>query len=438
MSSPHLDDAAAEVDHRSLAQRLDLLHFQDEAPGMVFWHPRGMTLYRLLEEAARRQARAEGYAEVKTPQILRRPIWEQSGHWRHFADGMFRVDIHPDGVGGGGPGALEAAIKPVSCPGHVQLVARRPPSYRELPLRLSELGLCHRDEPSGTLHGLLRLRQFTQDDGHIFCAEADVQAEVLRFCRKIPAFYRAFGFDDVQVALSLRPAERAGEDALWDRAEAALEGALRALGQPFAIQPGAGAFYGPKVEYALPDAQGRPWQVGTIQLDLVMPGRFDLRYMAADGSRPHPAMLHRAIYGSLERFLGLLLERHRGALPGWLAPVQVAVLPVGPEQASAAAALAGKLAQAGLRAVVEAGESLGKRIALAHAQGIPHQVIIGAREALAGSATIRAAGEQRTLAGPAAIEALAALCAWPAFGEEEGDGGGDGDGDGDGEREGGG
>ncbi|HEY0991618.1 MAG TPA: aminoacyl--tRNA ligase-related protein, partial [Kofleriaceae bacterium] len=273
-------------DHRALITRLDLCHFQDEAPGMVFWHPRGWTLYRLLEDAAREQVRSGGYREVRTPQVLRRAVWERSGHWGKFHDAMFAI----------GEGADEAALKPVSCPGHIQLVKRLAPSWRDLPLRIAEFGQCHRDEASGTLHGLMRLRQFTQDDGHIFCTGEQVAAEVERFCRELPAFYRRFGFDDVSIALSLRPDNHLGEPAWWDRAERELGEVVAGLGVPYVVQPGAGAIYGPKVEFVLRDRRDRPWQCGTIQLDFVMPQRFDVRYVDAGGERRHAVMLHRALF----------------------------------------------------------------------------------------------------------------------------------------------
>jgi threonyl-tRNA synthetase len=392
-------------DHRSLAQRLDLWHFQEEAPGMVFWHARGFLLYRLLEEAVRQVTAAQGYAEVRTPQILRRPVWEASGHWRHFAEGMFHVEDQ----------AVPAAVKPVSCPGHLCLVQQRTPSYRELPLRFAELGLVHRDEPSGTLHGLMRLRQFTQDDGHIICAEDQAEAEALRFCQALPAFYRAFGFDQLSLALSTRPADRAGDDADWDRAEAVLESVLRRLGGPYQIQPGAGAFYGPKIEYALGDRLGRQWQCGTIQFDVAMPGRFDLQFVDASGQRRRPVMLHRALYGSLERFLAVLLEHHARALPPWLAPVQVAVLPLSDDQAPAAQALVGRLRAAGLRAQIDGDGTLSRRIAQAHAQAVPHQAVLGPREAAAASVTLRARDGQSTLPLEQAVARLAESCALPAF-----------------------
>ena len=388
-------------DHRALAARLDLLHFQDDAPGMVFWHPRGLTLYRLLEDEARRQVEAGGYREVRTPQLLRAPIWQASGHWEHFRANMF--------VLGDGPDA--AALKPVSCPGHVQLVKRMAPSYRDLPLRLAEMGVVHRDEQGGALHGLFRLRQFTQDDGHVFCADEQIADEVARFCRDLPALYRRFGFDDIHVALSTRPAERAGDDAWWDRAEAALEAAARAAG-PVEIVPGGGAFYGPKLEFVLRDRRGRPWQCGTIQLDLVLPRRFDLRYVDAGGERRFPAILHRALFGSIERFLGVLLEHHGAQLPAWLAPEQVAVVAIGAEPATWAAEVHARLRAAGVRARLDAGgDTLARRIAVAHHDGVPVVAIVGNREAAAGAVTLRVGAEQRTLDLDAAVADVVARCA---------------------------
>jgi threonyl-tRNA synthetase len=400
------------LDHRNLGSKLDLFHFQDEAPGMVFWHPRGFALYRLLEEAARRAVDAAGYREVRTPQVLRRAIWEASGHWQHFRDGMFRLE--GEGVRQG----AEAALKPVSCPGHVQIARRAAPSFRDLPMRLAEFGLVHRDEPSGTLHGLLRLRQFTQDDGHVFCSEAQAEDEVERFCRSVAPFYRAFGFERLSVVLSLRPDDRAGDDALWDHAEAALAAVVGRLGVPHEVQPKGGAFYGPKLEFVLHDRLGRAWQCGTIQFDLVMPRRFDLRYVDSGGERRHVVMLHRALFGSLERFLGMLLEHHGGALPAWLAPEQIAVLPVAPEHAAWGEQVGARLRAAGLRAkVVAPSESLGRRIAASHEGAIPFAAIVGAREVAAGGLTLRArggGGAQRALALEEAVAELAAQCAAPS------------------------
>jgi threonyl-tRNA synthetase len=395
-----------DFDHRALGGRLDLFHFQEEAPGMVFWHPRGFHLYRLLEAAARRAIERGGYREVRTPQVLRRPIWEASGHWLHFREGMFRFE---------GDDVAEAALKPVSCPGHVEIARRASLSYRDLPMRLAEFGLVHRDEPSGTLHGLLRLRQFTQDDGHVFCSEAQAEDEVDRFCRSVAPFYAAFGFEAPSVVLSLRPDDRAGDDALWERAESALARVVARLGLAHQVQPKGGAFYGPKLEFVLRDRFGRDWQCGTIQFDLVMPRRFDLRYVDAGGERRHVVMLHRALFGSLERFMGMLLEHHAGALPSWLAPEQVAVLPIAPEHAAYAGDAVRALAERGLRAsVVAPDESLAKRIAQAHMNGIPWVSVVGAREVVSRALALRErSGAQRSLALADAIDALAQACAIP-------------------------
>ena len=385
-------------DHRALISRLDLCHFQDEAPAMAFWHPRGWTLYRLLEDAVRAQVAAAGYREVRTPQILRRPVWERSGHWGKFHDAMFAF----------GEAGDEAALKPVSCPGHIQLVRRMAPSWRDLPLRFAELGLVHRDEASGTLHGLLRLRQFTQDDGHIFCTADQVAGEVERFCRDLPAFYRRFGFDDVSVALSLRPDNRLGDDAWWDRAERELADVVSRLGLPYAVHAGEGAIYGPKLEFGLRDRRGRLWQCGTIQLDFVMPQRFDVRYVDADGERRHAVMLHRALFGSIERFLGILLEHHGAALPAWLAPEQVAVVPVSAHQRARAAEVCAALAAAGLRSRLDAADAtLSRRIAVAHHDGVPFVAVVGDREVTAGTLSVRAADGSWTAPVAAAIAELA-------------------------------
>lgn len=371
---------------------------------MVFWHPRGLVLYRLLEEASRRHLAGEAYREVRTPQLLRRGVWECSGHWGKFHDHMFAC----------GEGAEEAALKPVSCPGHIQLVKKMAPSWRDLPLRLSELGLCHRDESSGTLHGLMRLRQFTQDDGHIFCSEEQVAGEVARFCRALPEFYRRFGFEEIGVALSLRPENRLGEDAAWDKAEAILEQVARVLGLPLQIQPGAGAIYGPKLEFLLRDQRGRVWQCGTIQLDFVMPQRFDVRFADKDGERRHVVMLHRALYGSLERFLGLILEHHGASLPPWLAPDQVAVVPVRPENPAhlaRAEQLCAELSAAGLRPRLDADpETLARRIAIAHHLGIPFVAVIGDREVSSSTLSLRARATQWSAPTPEAIADLQRRC----------------------------
>lgn len=390
-------------DHRAAGPRLGLFHLQDEAPGMVFWHPKGLAVMRRLEDAARRRVLAEGYHEVRTPQLLRQSIWEASGHWQHFRDNMFAVA--EDGVC--------AALKPVSCPCHIQIAARSSLSYRDLPLRLCEFGLCHRDEPGGTLHGLCRLRQFTQDDGHVFCAEDQAAAEIQRFCRGAAEFYAALGYPEFGVAVSTRPSQRAGDDDLWDRAESILAGAVAAAGLDARPQPGEGAFYGPKLEFSLRDHLGRAWQCGTIQLDLVLPRRFGLEYDDRDGRRRHPVMLHRALYGSVERFLALLLERS-GGLPAWLAPVQVRVAPLAAAQLPHAAEALAELHAAGLRAELAApDESLAHRVAEAHAAGVACLAVIGPREAAAGALALRERGEQRVLPRAAAVAELRARYAAP-------------------------
>jgi threonyl-tRNA synthetase len=391
-----------EHDHRSLGQRLDLFHLQEEAPGMVFWHPRGLMLYRLLEDHVRRRMQQEGYLEVRTPQVYAQPLWERSGHWENFRDNMFVVE----------DGERHFALKPVSCPGHIELVQRMALSYRDLPLRLGEFGLVHRSEPGGALHGLFRLRQFTQDDGHIFCAEDQVQQEVVRFARSLKGFYASLGFNDVQVAFSSRPAVRAGRDDVWDKAEAWLLSAARDAGLECLMQPGQGAFYGPKLEFVLKDRLGREWQCGTIQLDLVLPERFDLRYVDASGAKVRPVMLHRALLGSLERFIGVLLEHHDGALPAWLAPEQVVVASVGEVPRDYAERFAARLRGAGCRARADVrGESLSRKIVDAHNDGAPWLVVVGNREVEAGGVRLRQRdGAQQDLPWDDAVAELVAAC----------------------------
>lgn len=396
-------------DHRSIGQRLDLFHFREEAPGMVFWHPRGVALYRVLEDAVRRECRAQGYAEVRSPQIMRRQVWEASGHWQHFAEGMYRVEMLDEARA-----VAQAAVKPVNCPGHILIAMRDVISYRDLPLRLCELGVVHRDEPSGSLHGLMRVRQFVQDDGHILCSEQQAPAEIARYCASVFPFYRSFGFAEVEIVLSLRPRERAGDDAQWDRAEQALRAVLAAEELPYSEAPGGGAFYGPKLEIVLADRLGRRWQCGTLQYDLVMPERFDLRYVDSDGQRRRPVMLHRALYGSLERFAGILLEHYGAVLPSWLAPVQAVVLPIAEAQAAAARALGDRLREADLRVEVWSAESLGRRIAYAHALGIVDVLVLGERELARAEVVLRARdGAQRSLALDAALAELRARCTPP-------------------------
>jgi threonyl-tRNA synthetase len=307
-----------ERDHRSLGNRLDLWHIQDDAPGMVFWHPRGFAVYRVLEDYIRGKMRRLGYAEVRTPQLLPRDLWVRSGHWEKFGGNMFSVHGNE----------REMALKPMSCPCHVQIFNQGLRSWRELPIRYAEFGACHRDEPSGALHGLMRTYAFEQDDAHVFCREEDVQGEVARFVGLLSEVYSELGFASPEVALSTRPAVRAGSDALWDWAEQTLADAASRCGLIYALQPGEGAFYGPKLEFALRDRLGRSWQCGTVQLDCVLPGRLGASYVTADGTRAVPIMIHHAVFGSLGRFVAVLLEHHGGVLPCRLAPAQVSVAPI--------------------------------------------------------------------------------------------------------------
>ena len=369
---------------------------------MVFWHPRGYRTLSALEALIRRHAAADGFAEVRTPQLLRQPIWEASGHCQHFRDSMFVLDD------------AAFAIKPVSCPGHLEILRRRAPSYRDLPMRYSELGLVHRNEPSGTLHGLFRLRQFTQDDGHVFCEIGQVEAEVARFCRSLLALYGALGFEGVEVSFASRPDERAGSDEIWDRAEQLLQQAAERAGLEPRHAPKAGAFYGPKLEFALADRLGRSWQCGTIQLDLVLPERFDIEFIDATGARARPLMLHRATLGSLERFLGIVLEQHDGKLPAWLAPDQLVVIPIEAEQHDYARELETELRRAGLRVMTDLrSESLGRRVALAHEYAIPYVAVLGRRERESRTLSLRHLDAQRTLSFHDAICELTEACAPP-------------------------
>ena len=392
-------------DHRSLGQQLDLFHLQEEAPGMVFWHPRGYAMYRALESAIRAWNRSSGFEEVRTPELIRSAIWEQSGHWENFRQHMFAFSDE----------GKSAAMKPVNCPGHIQILKKRSLSHRDLPLRLSEFGIVHRDEASGVLHGLLRLRQFTQDDGHVFLPEAAVEREVAHFCSSLHDFYLALGFTEITVNFATRPEQRAGSDAVWDRAERALENAARHAGLECRIKPGEGAFYGPKLEFELGDHHGRRWQCGTIQLDFVLPERFDLSYDDSSGARARPAMLHRAMVGSLERFLGILLEHHEGRLPAWLAPEQVRVLPVHGEQRSYGEGVVLRLRQHGVRASLDASnESLSRRVAEAHALRVPLLWVVGAREAAECTVAERSADpSRRALPLIEAISRAEVACAPP-------------------------
>ena len=366
-------------DHRSIGARMDLFHLQEEAPGSVFWHPRGHALYRRLEDYLRKKMRRAGYLEVKSPQLMERSIWEASGHWQNFAHGMFKLRADERDYG----------LKPVSCPGHVQIWKRGIRSFRELPFRLAEFGACHRDERSG----LLRVRSFVQDDGHVFCADSQVEDEIARACDLLREVYRAFGFEDVSVKLSLRPDVRAGSDEVWDRAEQQLASAARSAGLDYELQPGEGAFYGPKLEMVLRDGHGRSWQCGTVQLDLVIPERMDASYIDAGGARVRPAMIHRAVCGSLERFLGMVLEHYRGQLPPWLAPETVVVAPVSASQRAYAAALVERLLDLGIVARLDArAESLARRIVDVRRLAVPFLFVVGAREVESGGVSVNELG----------------------------------------------
>ncbi len=387
-----------DIDHRSLGSRLDLFHQQEDGPGMVFWHPRGWAVYRVIEEHIRRYMHRAGFREVKSPQILARDLWERSGHWEKFGANMFAV----------ADGERVFAVKPMSCPGHVAIFNSRLRSYRDLPIRYAEFGACHRNEPSGSLQGLMRTRAFTQDDAHVFCLEAHVEDEVARFCRLLRRVYLDFGFGDFKVAFSTRPNLRAGNDALWDRAEAMLAAAAKAAGLDYELQPGEGAFYGPKLEFLLPDRAGKFWQCGTIQLDFVLPERLGAGFVDAANERVRPIMLHHAILGSIERFFAMLLERWAGNLPLWLAPDQVAVASIQAAQIPYARAVGEAFEQAGLRVALDLrSETLSRKIVQSRAEAIPILAAIGAREAADGSVALRFRdGAQQVLPLAAAVEFL--------------------------------
>ena len=375
-------------DHRVIARRMDLFHQQEEGQGMIFWHPRGFAVYQVIEEEIRRRMRAAGFQELRTPQLLDRALWEASGHWQKFAEEMFVFE----------QGERQLALKPMSCPGHVQVFKSHLRSFRDLPIRFCEFGACLRNEPSGALLGLMRTRSFVQDDAHIFCLEEQVEAEVAAFCRLLSAVYARFGFEDIAVGLSTRPQERAGEDAVWDRAEDMLAVAATAAGLKFQLQPGEGAFYGPKLEFVLRDNKGRSWQCGTIQVDLVLPERLDAAFVDSAGQKRRPVMLHQAVLGSIERFLGVLLEHHAGKLPFWLAPEQAVVASIGPEQAAYAETVAADLKASGLRAVADVRpERLAKKVVDARQLGIPAFLAVGAREVEGKSVALRGADGASTV-----------------------------------------
>jgi threonyl-tRNA synthetase len=376
----HMLEEAEKRDHRRIAKQLDLFHMQDEAPGLVFWHPHGWTIWQQVEQYMRRVYQNNGYQEVKCPQILDRTLWEKSGHWDNFRENMFTTASEN----------RDYALKPMNCPGHVQIFNSDLRSYRELPLRYGEFGACHRNEPSGALHGIMRVRGFTQDDGHIFCTEAQIQPEVSHFIDLLIDVYRDFGFNDIIYKLSTRPAKRVGSDATWDVAEKALADALDSKGVTWETVPGEGAFYGPKVEFSLQDSIGRVWQCGTIQVDFSMPGRLGAEYVAEDNTRKTPVMLHRAIVGSMERFIGILIENYAGAFPVGLAPVQTVVLNITAHQAEYAERVVAELKRAGVRAESDLrNEKITYKIREHSLQKLPYQVIVGDKEMAAQTVAVR-------------------------------------------------
>lgn len=374
---------AEKRDHRRLGKELDLFHLQEEAPGLIFWHAKGWTLWQVVEQFMRRIYRENGYQEVKAPQLLDRSLWERSGHWAKYRSNMFTTESEN----------RYYALKPMNCPGHIQLFNSGLRSYRDLPLRYGEFGQCHRNEPSGALHGLMRVRGFTQDDGHIFCTEDQILKECMDFTRIVRDVYHTFGFEDILYKVATRPEMRIGEDAVWDKAEAALIESLDACGLPYEILPGEGAFYGPKIEYHLKDCLGRTWQCGTIQVDFQMPGRLGAEYVAEDNSRKVPVMLHRAILGSLERWIGMLIEHYAGAMPVWLSPVQVAVASITDAQAEFAADVARKMREAGIRVVEDLrSQKINYKIRELTLQKLPYIAVVGDQEAQSGTVSVRARG----------------------------------------------
>ena len=376
-------EEAEKRDHRRLGRELDLFHLEEYSPGMVFWHPKGWTVWQQVEQYMRRVYQDNGYQEVKGPQILDRTLWEKSGHWEKYRDAMFTTESEK----------RDYAIKPMNCPGHILIFKQGIKSYRDLPLRYGEFGNCHRNEPTGALHGIMRVRGFTQDDGHVFCTEDMILPECLAYTALLQAVYKDFGFTDIIYKVATRPAARIGSDEIWDKAENALIDSLKASGCEYEVSPGEGAFYGPKIEYTLKDAIGRHWQCGTMQVDFSMAERLDAVYVAESGERKHPVMLHRAIVGSLERFIGILIEQHAGALPAWLAPVQVVVAPISEGQAEYAASVVKTLQKQGVRVSLDArSEKINYKIREHSMQKVPFILVAGDKEKTAGTIAVRARG----------------------------------------------
>jgi threonyl-tRNA synthetase len=376
-------EEAEKRDHRRLGRELDLFHLDEHSPGTVFWHARGWTVWQQVEQHMRAVYRDNGYQEVKGPQILDKALWEKTGHWEKYRDNMFTTESEK----------RDYALKPMNCPGHILIFNQGIKSYRELPLRYGEFGQCHRNEPTGGLHGIMRVRGFTQDDGHIFCTEEQVQAECAAFTALLQQVYRDFGFNDIIYKVATRPEARIGSDEAWERAEQALMAGLRASGCEFEISPGEGAFYGPKIEYTLKDAIGRQWQCGTMQIDPNLPERLGAEYVAEDGSRQRPLMLHRAIVGSLERFIGILIEQHAGAMPAWLAPLQVVVTPITENQSDYAASVAKTLQKQGVRVQSDLrNEKITRKIREHSMQKVPYILVVGDKEKANGAVSVRARG----------------------------------------------
>jgi threonyl-tRNA synthetase len=373
-------EEAEKRDHRRLGTQLDLYHMQEEAPGLVFWHPKGWTLWQQVEQYMRRVYRDNGYQEVRAPQILDRSLWEKTGHWQNFKDHMFTTSSEN----------RDYAVKPMNCPGHILIYNKGIRSYRELPLRYGEFGSCHRNEPSGALHGLMRVRGFVQDDGHIFCTEEQILPECEAFTALLQKVYKDFDFTDIIYKVATRPKARIGSDEAWDKAEAALKTSLDKSGLQFSISPGEGAFYGPKIEYSLKDGIGRVWQCGTMQVDFSMPGRLGAEYVGEDNARHTPVMLHRAIVGSMERFLGILIEHHAGAFPLWLAPVQLVVMNITERQAAYAESVKNKLLNQGFRAILDLrNEKISYKIREHSLQKLPYQLVVGDKEMQADTVAVR-------------------------------------------------
>ena len=379
----HKLQEAQKRDHRKIGKIQNLFHTQEEAPGMVFWHPKGWTLYQIIEQYMRQVFRDNDYLEVNTPQVIDRKLWEKSGHWDKFGDVMFTTSSEN----------REYAIKPMNCPAHIQIFNHGLKSYRDLPMRLAEFGSCHRNEPSGTLHGIMRVRNFVQDDGHIFCTAEQIQSEVSNFIDLTFSVYEHFGFSNIDIKLSTRPEKRVGSDAVWDKAEAALVEALDAKGIDWELQEGEGAFYGPKIEFVLKDCLDREWQCGTLQVDFSMPERLDAQYIAEDGSKQTPVMLHRAIVGSLERFIGILIEHYEGAFPPWLAPIQAVILNISEKQSDFAKDVEQKLKKQGLRVISDLrNEKIGFKIREHSMQRYPYILVVGDREMENGEISVRKRG----------------------------------------------